>query len=157
MKPIHKLNNGRGATLCHTCSVIISTGLTKDLYCDKCKQIEHIIDMMRSDEELGLYNDIVDEKENIVGFVKKKIKKNMKYTRTTTNDIIVNGHEILVKDSIVESVIEQFKQRSETGIKKYNTTLDRKDLSRLEWLQHLQEELFDASLYIEKLKTYERT
>jgi len=38
MKPIHKLNNGRGATLCHTCSVIISTGLTKDLYCEKCKQ-----------------------------------------------------------------------------------------------------------------------
>jgi len=37
MKPIHKLNNGRGATLCHTCSVIISTGLTKDLYCEKCK------------------------------------------------------------------------------------------------------------------------
>ena len=121
MKPIHKLNNGRGATLCHTCSVIISTGLTKDLYCDKCKE------------------------------------ENMNYTRTTTNDIIVNGHEIVMKDSIVESVIEQFKQRSETGINKYNTTLDRTDLSRLEWLQHLQEELFDASLYIEKLKTYERT
>jgi hypothetical protein len=83
--------------------------------------------------------------------------KNMKYTRTTTNDIIVNGHEIVAKDSIVESVIEQLKRRSEIGIKKYNTTLDRNDLSRLEWLQHLQEELFDASLYIEKLKTYERT
>ena len=37
MKPIHKLNNGRGATLCRTCSVIISTGLTEDLYCEKCK------------------------------------------------------------------------------------------------------------------------
>jgi hypothetical protein len=37
MKPIHKFNNGNGATLCHKCSVIISTGLTKDLYCDKCK------------------------------------------------------------------------------------------------------------------------
>jgi hypothetical protein len=84
-------------------------------------------------------------------------QKNMNYTRTTTNDIIVNGHEIVMKDSIVESVIEQLKQRSETGINKYNTTLDRTDLSRLEWLQHLQEELFDASLYIEKLKTYERT
>jgi hypothetical protein len=36
MKPIHKLNNGRGATLCHTCSVIISTGLTKELYCNNC-------------------------------------------------------------------------------------------------------------------------
>jgi hypothetical protein len=37
MKPIHKLNNGKGATLCHTCSVIISTGLTKELYCNNCK------------------------------------------------------------------------------------------------------------------------
>jgi hypothetical protein len=37
MEPIHKFNNGRGATLCHTCSVIITTGLTKDLYCEKCK------------------------------------------------------------------------------------------------------------------------
>jgi hypothetical protein len=84
-------------------------------------------------------------------------QKNMKYTTTTTNDIIVNGHEIVAQDSIVESVIKQLKSRSEVGIKKYNTTLDRNDLSRLEWLQHLQEELFDASLYIEKLKTYERT
>jgi hypothetical protein len=58
-----------------------------------------------------------------------------------------------MKDTIVESVIEQFKQRSEVGIKKYNTTLDREDLNTLEWLQHLQEELMDATLYIEKLKS----
>lgn len=57
-----------------------------------------------------------------------------------------------VKDSIVESVINQFKQRSEAGINKYNTTLDRNDLSVLEWLTHLSEELQDATLYIEKLK-----
>jgi len=56
------------------------------------------------------------------------------------------------KDTIVESVIEQFKQRSEVGIKKYNTTLDREDLNALEWLQHLQEELMDATLYVQKLK-----
>lgn len=37
LKPIHKFNNSRGATLCHTCSVIISVGMTKDLYCEKCK------------------------------------------------------------------------------------------------------------------------
>jgi len=36
MKPIHKLNGGIGATLCHLCSIIITTGLTQDLYCDKC-------------------------------------------------------------------------------------------------------------------------
>jgi hypothetical protein len=46
MKPIHKLNNGRGATLCHTCSVIISTGLTKDLYCEKCKPKQETLEQI---------------------------------------------------------------------------------------------------------------
>tara|TARA_R110001592_G_scaffold154027_2_gene382897 strand:+ start:387 stop:569 length:183 start_codon:yes stop_codon:yes gene_type:complete len=55
-------------------------------------------------------------------------------------------------DSIVESLVSRFKERSEAGIKKYGVTLDRNDLSRLEWLIHLQEELMDATLYIEKLK-----
>ena len=56
------------------------------------------------------------------------------------------------KDTIVEAVISSFKQRSDVGIKKYNKTMDRDDLSTLEWLQHLQEELMDATLYLEKLK-----
>ena len=60
------------------------------------------------------------------------------------------------KDTIVESVINQFKQRSEVGIKKYNTTLDRTDLTRLQWLQHAQEEAMDMILYLEKLKQYEK-
>jgi hypothetical protein len=55
-------------------------------------------------------------------------------------------------DSIVESVLNKFKERSEEGINKYGVTLDRKDLSPLEWLIHLQEELMDATLYIERLK-----
>jgi hypothetical protein len=60
------------------------------------------------------------------------------------------------KDTIVESVIEQFKQRSEVGINKYGVTLDRTDLTRLEWLQHAQEEAMDMILYLEKLKQYEK-
>jgi transcriptional regulator with XRE-family HTH domain len=36
-KPIHKFNNGNGATLCKKCSVIISVGFTDDLYCKECK------------------------------------------------------------------------------------------------------------------------
>jgi hypothetical protein len=58
-----------------------------------------------------------------------------------------------MKDSIVESLIDQFKQRSEVGIKKYGVTLDRDDLTMLEWLKHLQEELMDATLYVEKIKS----
>ena len=41
-QPIHKFNNGNGATLCNKCSKIISTGLTKELYCStKCKNNEN--------------------------------------------------------------------------------------------------------------------
>lgn len=57
-----------------------------------------------------------------------------------------------MKDEIVESVLDKFKERSKEGIKKYGVTLDRKDLSPLEWMTHLQEELMDATLYIERLK-----
>ena len=60
--------------------------------------------------------------------------------------------QINMIDSIVESVLDKFKERSEEGIKKYGVTLDREDLNGLEWLTHLQEELMDATLYIEKLK-----
>ena len=56
-------------------------------------------------------------------------------------------------DKYVQSVKEAFEQRSRTGIKKYNTTLEREDLNFLDWLQHLQEELMDATLYVERLKT----
>jgi hypothetical protein len=55
-------------------------------------------------------------------------------------------------DSIVTSVLEKFKKRSEFGQQKYGTNLDRTDLSFLDWANHMQEELMDAILYLEKLK-----
>ena len=61
-----------------------------------------------------------------------------------------------MKDTIVESVINQFKERSSVGINKYGVTLDRTDLTRLEWLNHAQQEAMDMILYLEKLKTYEK-
>ena len=56
-------------------------------------------------------------------------------------------------DSILESLIDKYKQRSELGIKKYNTTLDRTDLTLLDWINHAQDEAMDLSLYLEKIKT----
>ena len=55
-------------------------------------------------------------------------------------------------DKNVEKVITQFRDREEEGLRKYGVNTERTDLSSLEWLQHLQEELMDASVYIEKLK-----
>lgn len=78
--------------------------------------------------------------------MKDKIYEQMEWTTNSTQ-------EPIVKDFIVESVIDQFKDRSNVGIKKYGVTLDRDDLTMLEWLIHLQQELMDATLYIEKLKS----
>jgi hypothetical protein len=55
-------------------------------------------------------------------------------------------------DSIVKTVVDKFLSRSKLGIQKYGTTLDRTDLSVLDWIQHAQEEHMDAILYLEKLK-----
>ena len=61
-----------------------------------------------------------------------------------------NDHfEMEKKDAIVESLINKYQQRSKLGIGKYGTTLEENNTDN--FLIHLQEELMDASLYIEKL------
>ena len=57
-----------------------------------------------------------------------------------------------VTDPIVQSVVNKYQTRSEVGIKKYNTTLEENTDGLEVFLNHLQEELMDATLYIEKLK-----
>ena len=59
--------------------------------------------------------------------------------------------EEVIQDSIVESVVKQFKDRSNVGIAKYGTTMDRNDLSTLEWMIHFREELQDGLLYLERV------
>jgi ferritin len=57
-----------------------------------------------------------------------------------------------LQDKVVETVIQSYKRRSALGIEKYGKTMEREDLSTLEWLQHFQEEMMDATLYVESLK-----
>ncbi len=57
-----------------------------------------------------------------------------------------------VMDPIVKTVIDRFQQRSEFGQKKYGTTLEGNNLPFLSWVTHMQEELMDAILYLEKMK-----
>jgi hypothetical protein len=56
-----------------------------------------------------------------------------------------------IPDSIVDSILNKFVDRAEMGFTKYNNTLDRKDLSKVEWINHAQEELMDGILYLERL------
>ena len=55
-----------------------------------------------------------------------------------------------MSDRIVDQVVAKYQQRSEVGIQKYGTTLQ--DNNKDNFLKHLQEELMDGSLYIEKLQ-----
>lgn len=57
-------------------------------------------------------------------------------------------------DQIVENVITKFRYRSNVGIKKYKTTLKTSIQTKDEFLVHLQEELMDATNYIEKLLSF---
>lgn len=55
-------------------------------------------------------------------------------------------------DENVENVREMLYNRMQAGYKKYGTTTERTDIDLLGWLQHLQEELLDAAVYVERLK-----
>ena len=52
---------------------------------------------------------------------------------------------------IENQVIAKIESRAATGKAKYGTTMERKDLTFRQWVQHLQEELLDAAIYAEKL------
>ena len=53
---------------------------------------------------------------------------------------------------IEDKVVMMIRERAMKGEAKYGTTMERGDLSMQEWLTHLQEELLDGAVYIQKLK-----
>lgn len=53
--------------------------------------------------------------------------------------------------TILQIVIAELKVREQRGLNKYGTTMDRKDLTTKQWLQHAYEEALDLSLYLKKL------
>lgn len=56
-------------------------------------------------------------------------------------------------DSIVDSIIDKFVERATIGKQKYNTDLDRTDLSLEDWLEHSIQEKLDDILYMQKALT----
>jgi hypothetical protein len=54
-----------------------------------------------------------------------------------------------MSDQVVLHVIEKYAQRSEVGVNKYGTTLEQNNHDN--YLKHLQEELMDATLYLQKM------
>tara|TARA_R100000541_G_scaffold882_2_gene4679 strand:+ start:960 stop:1178 length:219 start_codon:yes stop_codon:yes gene_type:complete len=60
--------------------------------------------------------------------------------------------QIEFRDPVVERVVDKFVSRSDVGYSKYGITLDKDPSEIAEWLNHLQEELMDAVLYLQKAK-----
>jgi len=52
---------------------------------------------------------------------------------------------------ILYNIIDDLLAREDKGLKEYGTTMDRTDLSELDWLQHAYEEALDLSIYLKKL------
>lgn len=84
----------------------------------------------------------------------KKYHENLERTEYTRypGDIKVTIDEPVKKDKYIQAVKDKFEHRSQIGIKKYGTTLEREDLNDLDWLTHLEEELMDALGYIQVLR-----
>jgi hypothetical protein len=60
--------------------------------------------------------------------------------------------EIEFRDPVVQSVVNKFVGRSDVGFAKYGKTLRNDQSDVFVWLNHLQEELMDATLYLQRLK-----
>ena len=60
--------------------------------------------------------------------------------------------EINFRDPVVQQVVNKFVDRSDVGFAKYGKTLRDDPSDIFVWLNHLQEELMDATLYLQRLK-----
>ena len=58
--------------------------------------------------------------------------------------------------SIENKVAIKILNRAEVGKSKYNTTMERTDLTKVDWLKHAQEEAMDLAVYLEKLIQIEK-
>ena len=60
--------------------------------------------------------------------------------------------KIKFRDPVVQCVVNKFVDRSDVGYAKYGKTLRDDQSDIFTWLNHLQEELMDATLYLQRLK-----
>ena len=60
--------------------------------------------------------------------------------------------QVEFRDPVDERVVDKFVSRSDVGFAKYGVTLEDDKSNIFQWINHLQEELMDAVLYLQKLK-----
>ena len=60
--------------------------------------------------------------------------------------------ELNVEDNNVNEICLEYMKRADHGFKKYGVTTERTDLDLMQWIQHLKEELMDATVYIHRIQ-----
>ncbi len=68
------------------------------------------------------------------------------------SNTMINKKQVEFRDPVVERVVDKFVSRSDVGFAKYGVTLNDDPSKVVDWLNHLQEELMDAVLYLQKAK-----
>jgi len=71
---------------------------------------------------------------------------------------IFDGHKAVSIEKcskITKSLIFNLIERDKLGQKKYGTSLDRADLTKNQWLDHMTEEMLDAAGYAQAAKNSE--
>ena len=58
--------------------------------------------------------------------------------------------------TIEERVKLKLREQCRKGLELYGETVDRDDMTKLQWLEHAQEEAIDMAIYLEKLIQMER-
>ena len=109
----------------------------RDQYMQQHVGTERMIERIVKMNEIGLNPDDGDDVELFYA-LQKRIEENKDVSETL--------------DPNVQSVIEKYEERARVGFEKYGTNTTRRDIDLQGWLTHLQEELMDATIYIERLK-----
>ena len=60
--------------------------------------------------------------------------------------------DLSVEDNNVNEICLEYMKRADHGFKKYGVTTERTDLDLMQWIQHLKEELMDATVYIHRIQ-----
>lgn len=128
MKPIHKFNNGIGATLCHNCRVIINVGFSEKLYCENCIKIKETTEQKLYTEDQtkwaiksALDGFGIEDTEDTINIImsnlrpiklpsdKEIIKVASQETDNINEQIIFNNGAVYVCKLIEEQIIKQNK------------------------------------------------
>lgn len=94
----------------------------------------------------------IDNDGRYLQYLEERKRIDDKYFQARDKDALDTVPSVAVSDPIVQIVIDKFRTRHFAGMKTYGMTMQDNPASTLEWIQHTQDELMDAILYLERLK-----